>query len=102
MIDASEKVVGFVAGKSRLDLDRDDMLHFAWARGITIIGEAAMKVSVATRETTPAIPWRNMIGMRNRTVHAYADIDLDLVWKTVTEELPELLVQLRSVAATDP
>lgn len=96
MIDAAEKVVRFVDGKSRLDLDRDDMLQFACVRGIAISGEAAAKVSMATHEAAPTIPWRNMIGMRNRIVHAYADIDLDLVWKTATEELPELLTQLRS------
>lgn len=97
MIEAAEKVVRFVAGRGRLDLDQDDMLQFACIHGIAIIGEAAAKVSATTRDATPTIPWRNMIGMRNLIVHAYTDFDLELVWKTATEELPELLTQLRSI-----
>jgi uncharacterized protein with HEPN domain len=103
MIGAAEKVVGFVAGRGRGDLNQDDMLQFACIHGIAIIGEAAAKVSAATQNATPAIPWRNIIGMRNRIVHAYADIDLALVWKTATEELPELLSQLRiALGPSDP
>lgn len=93
MIEAAEKIVRFVIGRGRDDIAQDDLLQFACIHGIAIIGEAAAKVSAATQDATPAIPWRNMIGMRNRIVHAYADIDLELVWKTATKEL---LPQLRS------
>ena len=97
MIVAAEKVQRFVAGRQRQDLDTDDMLQFACVRGIEIIGEAAANVSAETRDAHPAIQWRSMVGMRNRIVHAYANIDLDVVWKTATEELPVLLEQLRAI-----
>jgi uncharacterized protein with HEPN domain len=97
MIVAAEKVCRFVAGRNRQDLDTDDMLQFACVRGIEIVGEAAAGVSSETRDAYPEIPWRNIIGMRNRIVHAYSEIDLDIVWKTAIEELPLLLQRLHNI-----
>ncbi len=97
MIDAAEKVCRFVDGRQRQDLDTDDMLQLACLRGIQIIGEAAANVSTETRDAHPEIPWRNIVGMRNRIVHAYSLIDLDVVWKTAIEELPLLLQGLRKI-----
>ena len=97
MIDAAEKVQRFIADRQRQDLDHDDMLQFACVRGIEIIGEAAANVSGETRDTHPEIPWRSIIGMRNRIVHAYADIDLEVVWRTAHNELPQLLAALRRI-----
>ena len=74
------------------------MLSFALARAIEIVGEAASKVSATTRLSSPAIPWNLIIAMRNRVVHAYFEIDLEIVWKTATEELPALLPALRALA----
>jgi uncharacterized protein with HEPN domain len=99
MIVAPEKVARFVAGRQRHDLDIDDMLQFACIRGIEIIGEAAANVSPGACDTYPEVPWRKMVGMRNRLVHAYFEIDLDVVWKTATEELPLLLPILRKIEA---
>ena len=66
------------------------MLLFAIVRAIEVIGEAASKVADETKATSPGIPWISIIGMRNRLIHGYFDIDSDVVWKTVTEEIPEL------------
>jgi uncharacterized protein with HEPN domain len=59
--------------------------------------EAAAKVSTETRATYPAIPWADIVGMRNRLIHGYFDIDLDLVWNTVTGDLDPLLRQLEAI-----
>ena len=64
-------------------------------RCVEMIGEAAARVSDATYSSTPNIPWAAIVGMRNRLIHAYFDIDVDIVWKTVTVELPALKVQLQ-------
>jgi uncharacterized protein with HEPN domain len=64
-------------------------------RSIEIIGEAASKVSEETRSVTPNLPWRAIIGMRNRLIHAYFDIDADILWVAATVEVPDLLKQLR-------
>jgi uncharacterized protein with HEPN domain len=98
MIEAAESACQFVSGRARGDLDTDQMLLFAVVRAIEIVGEAGSKVSAATRQSSGDVPWTLIISMRNRVVHAYFDIDHEIVWKTVTEELPELLPKLRALA----
>ena len=90
MIDAADAIAGFVAGPMRHDLDTDRMLLFALNRAIEIMGEAAARLSTAFRAAEPAVPWALMIGMRNRVIHAYFDIDADILWRTVTDEIPRL------------
>ena len=98
MIQAAEAALRFVAGRARSDLDADEMLGFAVVRAIEIVGEAASKVSLAGRQATADIvPWQLIISMRNRVVHAYFDIEPDIVWKTALDELPELLPRLRTL-----
>ncbi len=67
------------------------MLLFAVVRAVEIVGEAATRVSNETRMATPEIPWSDIMGMRNRLVHGYFNINIEIVWKTVTVELPQLL-----------
>jgi uncharacterized protein with HEPN domain len=97
MIEAAETACGFVFGRTRGDLDTDRLLAFAIVRAIEIVGEAAGKVSTATRESAPGIPWPLIVSMRNRLIHAYFDVDHEFVWKTATEELPQLLPKLRTL-----
>lgn len=91
MMDAAREALGFVAGKTRADLDADRQLAMSLVKCIEIIGEAAAKVTPATRGKYPKIPWPAMVGMRNRLIHSYWEIDLDRVWDTVTHNLPELV-----------
>lgn len=99
MIDAAESVQKFLHGRKRADLDNDEMLLFAVIRAIEILGEAAGKVADETRAQAPAIPWSAIVAMRNRLVHGYFDIDTEVVWKTVTTELPALLLSLQVLLA---
>jgi uncharacterized protein with HEPN domain len=96
MIDAIEAALRFAGGRRRADLDSDEMLLFALVRAVEIVGEAAVKVSAEGRASVPAVPWSAVISMRNRLVHAYFDIDRDILWTTLTEALPRLLAQLKS------
>jgi uncharacterized protein with HEPN domain len=73
------------------------MLVFALVRAIEIIGEAASKVSEPTRRTAADIPWPMIVSMRNRLIHAYFHVDHEVIWKTATEELPQLLPRLRAL-----
>lgn len=100
MVQSAETACGFISGRSRADLDTDQMLVFALVRAIEIVGEAASKVSFATRRAAVDIPWDLIIAMRNRLIHGYSSINHDLVWKTATEEIPELLPKLRYLLAT--
>jgi uncharacterized protein with HEPN domain len=97
MLDATRSVARFIAGRRRGDLDDDEMLRFALVHAIQIIGEAASKVSPEGRQLMPGVPWREAIGIRHRLVHAYFDVDLDVLWKTATEAVPALMKQLESI-----
>ena len=99
MIEAAEAALAFARGRERADLERDRMFLFALVRAIEIIGEAATKVTPETRAKASAVPWPAIVAMRNRLIHAYFEIDRDILWKTVTEELPPLLLELRKLLA---
>jgi uncharacterized protein with HEPN domain len=102
MLEAAENAQHFIAGKNRADLDTDPMLLFALVRAIEIIGEAASRVSAEQRTVAAMVPWTAIIAMRNRLIHAYFDIDRDIVWRTVTEEIPSLRSQLLQLVPEDP
>jgi len=83
-----------VRGKMREEFLADVQLQDAVIRRLAIIGEAAKRVSEATRESLPGLPWRQMAGMRNIIVHEYDDVDLSVVWDAVTRDLPPLVSEL--------
>jgi uncharacterized protein with HEPN domain len=97
MLDAAREAVSFTEGKSREDLESDRKLVLSIVKSIEIIGEAARKLTTERRESHPDIPWQDIIGMRNRLIHAYFDINLDTVWDTVTNELPPLIGNLEEI-----
>ncbi len=94
MLDAVREARGFSATRSRSDLDLDRMFLLAIVKDIEIIGEAASRVSKEARAQFPAIPWQDIVAMRHRLIHGYFDIDLDIVWSTVTDDLSGLAAQL--------
>ena len=94
MLDASTEAAGYADSKVRADLDTDRTLVHSLVRCLEITGEAAAKVSKDCRSQYDSIPWDDIIGMRNRLIHAYFDINLNIVWRTVKEELPALIKNL--------
>ncbi len=101
MIEAAQTALGFISGRQAADLDSDRMLLFALVRAIEVIGEAAGKVSEELRRRSPEVPWALIVSMRTRLSHAYFDIDHDILWKTVTDELPALLPRLHALLKSE-
>jgi uncharacterized protein with HEPN domain len=97
MRDACLSVSRFIQGKSAPDLAGDQMLQFALVRAIEIIGEAAGRVSEDVQKAAPEIPWREAVGIRNRLVHAYFDVDLGILWQTAVESVPQLQDRLEKL-----
>jgi uncharacterized protein with HEPN domain len=97
MIEAADAIARFMKGRNREDLDADQMLLFALVRAVEVFGEAAGKVSASTPAATLDIPWPHIVAMRNRLIHAYFDVDREIVWKTATTEVPALLPRLREL-----
>jgi uncharacterized protein with HEPN domain len=97
MLDATREALEFSTNKTRLDLDTDRMLCLSLVHLLEIIGEAAVAISSEFKEKYPQIPWSGIMGMRNRLIHGYYDINLDIVWETVKENIPPLKAELEKI-----
>lgn len=95
MLDHAGTAVDLAQGKQRADLDADPALRYALLHLICILGEAANRVSPAGRSKHPYVLWRDMISMRNMLIHGYDVVDLDMLWKTITTDLPAVIRSLR-------
>jgi uncharacterized protein with HEPN domain len=101
MLDAARKAREFAVGKTREAIHDDDMLYFALVRAIEIVGEAASRITPETRAALPDIPWRGIVGMRNKVIHDYLAVDRDIVWDTATGDLPPLIDKLEEILTRD-
>jgi len=94
MLDAARKAIEFTKNCSRADLDKDEKLTLSMVRLLEILGEAAKNVSKQCRQEHPAIQWSQIAGTRDRLIHGYFDVDLGIIWKIVSDDLPLLVTQL--------
>jgi uncharacterized protein with HEPN domain len=102
MLEWGREATEIIAGLDRTDLEADRYRYLALLRTLEVIGEAASQVSAEGRAMLPQVPWRNIVGMRNRLIHAYFNINLNIVWSTAVDDLPLLLAELeRYFAAID-
>jgi len=97
MLDAAGDALSFAEGRTRKDLDSDRQLVMAVVKSVEIIGEAASQISSDTRAEITTLPWRDMIDMRHRLVHGYYDVNLDIVWSTLRQDLPPLVEALEAI-----
>ena len=91
MLDHAREARSMVQGKKRADLKKDRMLELALVRLIEVIGEAAARVSPEGCNKYPRVPWSEIVGMRNRLVHGYDQVDLDVLWDTIEYDLTPLV-----------
>jgi len=97
MLDAARDARAFAHDHRRADLEDDRLLALGLLKCIEIVGEAASQVAPDRRTQHPEIPWQDIVGMRNRLIHAYYDVDLDLVWDTIETDLPPLITVLEKI-----
>ncbi len=95
ILDAIGKVTRFIEGMTFEEFAQDDKTAFAVVRGLEIIGEATKQIPSSVRDSHPEIPWREMAGMRDKLTHGYFGVNLTVVWKTATEDLPNLEPAIR-------
>ena len=101
MLDAAQEALDFVRGKTEHSVGEDRRLVLSLVKEIEIIGEAASRVSEPTRHQLPRIPWLDIVDMRNHLIHVYFDIDVGVVWDTVSRDLPPLVGALDDALASD-
>ena len=97
MLEMGEKALELVSGKDRNTYDQDETLKLALTHLVQVIGEAANQVSEGFREVHQEIPWLEIIGMRNRIVHDYMNVDEDVIWEVVQQDLSALVEVLSRV-----
>lgn len=100
MLDHAREATIVLQGKTRADLDNDRTLNLALSRLLEIIGEAANQIPKAEQVMYPAIPWPQIISLRNRLIHGYDSIDFDILWQIVTNDLPPLIAALEKIIAS--
>ena len=99
MLIAARQAAAFMASRTRADLDQDPMLGRAVLHALQEIGEAASRVSDATRARSPSLPWTQIVGMRHRLVHVYWSVNMDLVFEVIARDLTPLISAVESLTA---
>lgn len=101
MLNAAKLAQDFVAGIEWEAFELDLMRQAAVTRQFEIIGEAARRVSPETQASIPNIPWPKIIRMRNRLIHEYDDLDLEIIWDTIQVALPDLISILETIITAE-
>jgi uncharacterized protein with HEPN domain len=100
MLDAANEIVDFTKKKNLDDFKNDRKLHLSVVHLLEIMGEAGAGVSNNVQKKYPKIPWKLIIGMRNRLIHGYFDIDLAIVYTTATQDIPPLIKELERIISS--
>ena len=95
MLAHAKEAVEMAQGRSRADLETDRQFNLAVVRLMEVAGEAAARVSPEARKRLPAIPWPEVVSLRNRLIHGYDEVDLDILWDIIRYDLPPLIDELQ-------
>ncbi len=95
--DAAERIRGYVQGLDESDFKKNELVQDAVIRQIEIMGEATKRLSAKAKDLQPDIPWRDIAGMRDKLIHDYFGVDIERVWLTVTDDLPELASKISAL-----
>ena len=102
MRDNAQRVLTTMRGRSRSDLDDDEMLEAALIRWMEAIGEAARRIPLEFRARYPRVPWQDTTDLRNVLIHDYDTVDLDELWLVIQVHLPPLVRQLQAIIDENP
>jgi uncharacterized protein with HEPN domain len=102
MLERARDVVTWIDGKTEAEFVSDPVIRYAIERCLTIIGEAARRVTDEGRMACPSLPWRQIIGLRNMLAHDYQEINPSRVWLVATRDIPLLIDELRVVVEATP
>ncbi|MBI3608492.1 MAG: DUF86 domain-containing protein [Nitrospirae bacterium] len=102
ILDHAREAAALVRNKRRDDLDSDRVLSLALVRLLEIVGEAANRVSEDERARHADIAWAQIVSLRNRLVHGYDSVDMDILWRILHDDLPLLIAQVEKLLPREP
>jgi uncharacterized protein with HEPN domain len=97
IINSIDNISGYIKGLSHEDFSKNNMVIDAVIRNLEIIGEASKNIPLEIKSLYPDIPWKEMAGMRDKVIHEYFGVDIDIVWATIIKRLPELKILLSAI-----
>jgi uncharacterized protein with HEPN domain len=97
MLEYAREALESIQGKTREDLDSDRLSAHGLVRLMAVIGEEANRISPEYRAAHATIPWSQIISLRNRLIHGYDAVDLDILWEILNQDLPPLVAELESI-----
>lgn len=101
MLDCSREALALIEGKTLEEVAADRVLSLALIRLLEVVGEAAARVTTEGQDRFPRIPWSQIVGLRNRLIHGYDSVDLDILWNILSSDLPLLLSVLEPAIAAE-
>lgn len=101
ILEAADRIAARIAARDLASLTADEDLQDVVLRRLTVMGEAASKLSEDLRSRHPKIPWKQAIGLRHRVTHGYFGLDWTIIWKTITEDLPALRRQIADILGAE-
>lgn len=101
ILESARTALEYMNGKTWEDFSKDSLLQDAVVRRLEIIGEASGRVSTETQTKYPHLPWQAMKGTRNRIIHEYDSIELDIIWDIVAQDLPFLVTELEKIVPSE-
>ena len=97
IFDSINDIADFIKSMNFEEFKRDKKTIYAVVRSIEVIGEATKKIPRALRGKHRDIPWKKMAGMRDRLIHEYFGIDVEILWKTAKEDIPSLKQSIQNI-----
>lgn len=97
ILESIKNVEDYLVGKTKKDFLEFELLQDAFIRRLEVIGEAVSQIPDDVRHAFPKVPWQEIAGMRNKLIHEYFIVDLDLVWEVVQKDIPQLKKQIAQV-----
>jgi uncharacterized protein with HEPN domain len=97
ILDGMNKAETLLEGVSYTQFENDFRINFAVVRALEIIGEAAKRLPEDLRQSYPDIPWKGMTGMRDRIIHGYDNVDLEIVWDVVKRDIPQIKPKIEGI-----
>ena len=97
ILDCIRKIKEFSESLSFKEFSSNELVQDAIIRNIEIIGEASKKISSNTKQIYYEIPWKEIAGMRDKLIHDYLGVDVEVVWRTIKEDIPSLEIQIKEI-----